>query len=389
MKKGFTLVEMLVVVAILVSLMAITFRLSSIGGDQEARNLTVARMQRVENCLSGYYAAFGTYPPVPLTASRDIYKATGDHGSQSSEGGRNTSIWGWYSSTDSSHGIGTTDETRAWRQVRAVCRAQPVECAYPFPKDSGLAEELSEKYKDRVENDEEFRSSLSEEQRKIYEAGFDDGYSSNPGRHGKNAQLFKFGLMSFLLPRYLVMMQCGKNVFTDSNMSSYWKKHNTLPCKAVNGDYFDDWEDVWDCANNNNQMEKNNVKNIPSQSICARWLPNLADSCACFDSEQRCTFYGINLKEDDSIPSLEVESPYGSDSYESQYLLCSITIKDGWGNTYYYYSPYPYQTYTFWSGGKNNRTFPTWIDRSGSEFRGNANRCISAWIEDDIIHMSN
>lgn len=28
-------------------------------------------MQRLENCLSGYYAAYGSYPPVKLHGSRD------------------------------------------------------------------------------------------------------------------------------------------------------------------------------------------------------------------------------------------------------------------------------------------------------------------------------
>ena len=57
MKKGFTLIEMLVVVVVLVTLMTMTFRLSSIGSGSSARNATINRMQRLENCLSGYYAA--------------------------------------------------------------------------------------------------------------------------------------------------------------------------------------------------------------------------------------------------------------------------------------------------------------------------------------------
>ena len=60
MKKGFTLVEMLIVVVVLVTLMTITFRLTSLGRDQTDRNKTIARLQRLENALSGYYAAFGS-----------------------------------------------------------------------------------------------------------------------------------------------------------------------------------------------------------------------------------------------------------------------------------------------------------------------------------------
>ena len=44
---------MLIVVTVLVTLMGITFRLGSIGGPSSDRNQTVARLQRLENCLSG------------------------------------------------------------------------------------------------------------------------------------------------------------------------------------------------------------------------------------------------------------------------------------------------------------------------------------------------
>ena len=62
---------MLIVVVVLVTLMTMTFRLSSLGGDNWRHNKTVARLQRLENCLSGYYAAFGTYPPVALHGYRN------------------------------------------------------------------------------------------------------------------------------------------------------------------------------------------------------------------------------------------------------------------------------------------------------------------------------
>ena len=66
MKRGFTLIEMMVVIAVLVTLMAMTFRLANIGSDTEARTMTISRMQRLENALSGFHAAFGCYPPVKL-----------------------------------------------------------------------------------------------------------------------------------------------------------------------------------------------------------------------------------------------------------------------------------------------------------------------------------
>ena len=82
MKRGFTLIEMLVVVAVLAVLMAMVFRLSGIGSDSDNRSVTIERLQRLENCLSGYYAAFGSYPPVKLHGSRNPYLRTNVHGIQ-------------------------------------------------------------------------------------------------------------------------------------------------------------------------------------------------------------------------------------------------------------------------------------------------------------------
>ena len=88
-------------------------------------------------------------------------------------------------------------------------------------------------------------------------------------------------------------------------------------------------------------------------------------------------------------PSIELYAPGGgsSDTTSDQYVLDSITVLDGWWNKFYYYSPPPYQSYTLWSGGANNRTFPPWISRDGMDAK--ANQCIGLWTEDDIIHMSN
>ena len=117
MKKGFTLVEMLIVVVVLVTLMSITFRLSSLGDDQTRRNRTISRMQRLENCLSGFYAAYGTYPPVELHGSRDydlgVNNQTGIQLDSDQETERKVELR-WYQSTGS-HGIGTETEKREWR----------------------------------------------------------------------------------------------------------------------------------------------------------------------------------------------------------------------------------------------------------------------------------
>ena len=102
--RGFTLIEIMVVVTILVILMSIVFRLSNVGADTERRTRTVVRLQRLENCLSGYQAAFGSYPPVKVHGSRDIFRRVGTHGMQSDE--RNEAIWNWCRSVmpESRHG---------------------------------------------------------------------------------------------------------------------------------------------------------------------------------------------------------------------------------------------------------------------------------------------
>ena len=147
MKRAFTLVEIMVVVAVLVILMSIVFRLSNVGADTEKRTRTVVRLQRLENCLSGYQAAFGSYPPVKLHGTRDIFRRVGTHGMQSDE--RNENIWSWSK-------IGEQNEQNAWNQVRAACRAQPIDCRYPFPEGySRMVDVVSEEMKRRAESGED------------------------------------------------------------------------------------------------------------------------------------------------------------------------------------------------------------------------------------------
>ena len=93
MKKGFTLVELLIVVAVMVILMGLVVRLGSSGTDSSRRSRTLARMQRVENCLSGYFAAYGTYPQVKNHGAPDYTFKVNGHGIQLDS--QNANIWGW------------------------------------------------------------------------------------------------------------------------------------------------------------------------------------------------------------------------------------------------------------------------------------------------------
>jgi len=396
MKKAFTLIELLVVVVVIVSLMSITFRLSSIGSDSRKKTITINRLNRLENCLSGYYAAYGSYPPVKVHGTRNIYARANSHGIQSTNSGdENTSIWGWSKSTGS-RGIGSQDELTAWRQVRAACRSQPLDAEFPFPKEyDEVVSQLSDDYKEAANQE----SSLSQEQKQALQQGFDDGVSNNIGRHDstktdwREVQLFKFGLMSFLLPRYLVMMHSEQELF----YYKQWTANNELPSNPLTGQRFTGWQVVHDRANDDtNPKNYAEVSCIPSQAVTARWLPNLEKCLYC---SHKMVVYGLDLRDPEhagsvnlyssSLENLSVYSPGGfdSDSSGGQYVLARATMLDGWDNDFYYYSPSPHQTYTIWSSGPNGRTFPPWVSRKNLDSK--ANECVSIWTEDDIVRMTN
>ena len=399
MKRGFTLVEMLIVVVVLVTLMTITFRLSTVGSDQEARATTISRMQRLENCLSGYYAAYGSYPPVKLHGSRNIYLKTNGNGVQDESGQEGKDLWGWKE-------INEDNEYTAWNQVRAACCAQPLAAAFPFEYSESLGKgvyekavlKLSEKCKKMAQSGKSDYKAYwyPPEVKEKFMAGFDDLVTKNSSRHTnegeldwRNIQLFKFGLMSYLLPRYLVMMKSYKDFYR--NKYEQWCGNNTLPNDALTGDAFNDWNEVKEYTVNGEKMASDyaRVANIPSQSVCARWLPNLAGICACHNTKvmgiEISGGGAFSLSAGPANPPLWVFSSQ-SGSYGNQYLLDGVTVRDGWESEFYYYSPPPYQQYELWSAGPNGRTFPPWIDRASMS--ADANRCIGKWIEDDIVRLS-
>jgi len=390
MRKGFTLVELLVVVVVLVTLMSITFRLSSIGAGNESRSQTIARMNRLENCLSGYYAAFGTYPPVAVHGSRNIYATVSDHGIQS-DTEENRQIWNWTK-------IGDAEEKKAWEQVKAACKAQPVDCRFPFPDSDeyrALVETVSSMLQVKAN---ESGSGLSEARKNVLSNPFSTGLA-NLGRFDaeqtdwRRIQLFKFGLMSYLLPRYLVMMNSREELYQNGNFAQ-WDVNNELPCNPLTGYRFSGWQVVRNMAQSENSSDLAAVANIPSQAVTARWMPNLGGIVCC---NHDFKLFGVNIRGDRGASELrsdnteiEVYSPggYEDDSTSGQYVLDSATVLDGWYREFYYYSAPPYQSYTLWSAGPNGRTFPPWISRKNMT-DASANKCIGLWVEDDIVRMSN
>jgi prepilin-type N-terminal cleavage/methylation domain-containing protein len=395
-KKGFTLVEMLIVVAVLVTLMTMVFRLGNIGGDTSRRNLTISRLQRVENCLSGYYAAFGNYPPVRLHGSRSIYVKANSHGIQSEDDGdENRNIWGW-------NNIGEAAEVAAWNQVNAACRSQPVDACFPFPEGySARIALVSNALREKANSgDSRYRAYWGNPETKAkLVAGFDDASRENIGRFNsykndvdwRKVQLFKFGLMSFLLPRYLVMMNGDASFFAFDQ----WKENNTLPRDPIDNDRLS-WDQIHDYQSSSDATKLARVANIPSQSVTARWMPNLEGTVS---SEHTWNLFGVVISSSDTSdrnlssdnPNIDVYEPgdFGSDSHSQQYVLDYVSVKDGWGRELYYYSPAPYQSYVLWSAGPNGRTFPPWVPLDSSDLNAAARERIGMWTRDDYTQMSN
>lgn len=362
MKKAFTLVELLVVVVVIVTLMAITFRLAGVAGSSNARNRTIERMQRIENALSGYYAAFGSYPPVDLHAKRNVYlhadETTGDQ-------------------TDNE------DSDLRWGNVRAACRAQPFSARFPFAANQrDYVDAVSRIIVQRC-NSNESRYKKFKDRANILGGGFtalDNPNSVQDWDRESSWQavkIFQFGVMSFLMPRYLFML-AGIDNLSDLNNCKQWSASNRLSANPNNGIQFSTWD---------NQLRyKSMVRRIPSQSVCARWMPNFEGIVSCSGSPE---FFGVKVSDGRGAISpesadIEVFTSGGS----SRYVLDCMTIYDGWDQEFYYYSPAPFQSYRLWSAGPDGKTFPPWVplDSISNE---KDRRTAAGWMADDVMFMSN
>lgn len=404
MKKAFTLVELLVVVVVISIMLTMVVRFGNIGEDSQRRTITISRIQRLENALSGYYAAFGTYPPVKLHGSRDIYRRVTENGVQDNENPDPVDLkWGWLGS-DGKVKNGEA-ESSDWMQVRAACVSQPVCCNFPYPDDEGFRAYVKS-YSDGMKSYADQAGDLSSDRKAVFAAGFDTGVSAggSAGRFDKyrdltdwnEIQLFRFGLLSYLLPRYLFMME-GAEDFLEY---AQWEDNNKLPGDPLTGEKRyrgmgtsqSGWQRMRKDAGNSAYSPRDyaNVANIPSQAVCARWITNFEGSLT---MSRRRDFFGVNVYADPSKDSiegdqvrkeLEIYRPGNDESRVSeQYILDSISMCDGWYNDFYYYSDPPYQSYVLWSAGPNGKTFPPWISREALD--ADANKCVEYWMRDDIV----
>ncbi len=408
MKKGFTLIELLVVVVVIATLMGLVFRLAGVGGGQKSRNITITRMQKLEFALSGYYAAFGSYPPVPLHGTRDIFCPVNDHGIQMVGGGSD----------------GNGDENRLyWPRVRAACLSQPVACEFPYNSSDMTKKDMAKLLGDRyAESDSEKWRALSSFGL-LESAGTLSGFAKSSA--WTDVQIFKFGVMSFLLPRYLFMLAGPYELYDNESYNAQWKSQNDLSQlfrmrdgKRLYSDA-DGWRKLQEhtrqrestvTASDYDTADYRRILVQPSQSVCARWMQAL-DGIV---SGGR-TFYGVNtlLDHDEEhgyhyhesgglggggwmMAAIYAPGKASNNSSGNMYILDGMTIRDAWGMDLFYYSPPPYQSYRVWSAGPNQKTIPPWIDFKSLQSAGaeagssdkNGMETAARWTSDDIVGLS-
>lgn len=378
--KGFTLIELLIVTVVIVMLMGIVFRLAGTGGESAARAKTIARLQRLSNAISGYYAAFGSYPPVPLQGrSRSIYTRVNSFGIQSEDG------------VDGSKNL--ADNTEMPKQIEAACRSQPVALACPFnPHPQSPVNDVLAAMHELGQIPKQYM--LIESYGSFYR-----GNKGEPDawKWSRN-EVLQFGLMSFLLPRYEIMMDGVKDIYdTVSNPNGPWASNNRLPF-LMDGSRPNSWFDiqnalglgphnfVGDGASVRDYKLAAMIRNLPSQAACARWMPNLEGIVTLGEARLgNGKFFGVDVVDHDERYLNSGHSKWliidsmGSESDEAVYIQNVYTVRDGWDHDFYYYSPPPYQSYTLWSAGPNGRTFPPWMEKP----QGHEDR-INNWIKDDL-----
>ncbi|MCL1921041.1 MAG: prepilin-type N-terminal cleavage/methylation domain-containing protein [Kiritimatiellaeota bacterium] len=324
--KGFTLVELMVVVAVIAVLSGLTFRLMSAAALAKRRAETIARMEKLQNALSGFYAEYGMYPPVTFEA--DILDNDGKNVADTSDGWPNH-----------------------------VSRAQPMCFQYP--------------YQWEVRNDV---------QRYLKEAGIDadeanlvkDSLKLNSDSRNDN-RTFCFGLLSFLLPRVELVTYTGMDgrgdagIHEDFYNSKLWRVNS----RGMEG------SDRLNTASLRTALTKQRGL---ENAACAKWLPNLRDLVD-ISSGGGSTLLGVRI------------TPHGwggggptiVGSGGKRIAIQSATVKDGWGNEFFYYSPPPHQSYRLWSAGPDGRTYPPWIPPEQYKSMSHGENKIRKWVADDLV----
>ncbi len=318
---AFTLIEMMVVVAIIGILIAGVFRLMGAAGENNKKAVTIARMQKLQNALSGFYAEYGTYPPVTPHGSPDPFVE------ESAKDGKENKA----------------SSLTAGNASRAA-RSQPL--AFEYPNAQSLDEYINTRFqKEGIIN---VNQALGQNAATI------------PTSDWTETKIFKFGVLSYLLPRVELM---GGEDLAGNRETPMTPKLNFFKSRQ------------WTKNNSGSPSAQRTREN----RAVARWLPNF----------ENCIGGGFGLMGIDTAEP-NAGGPWfmsgaGYNYNSTRYVLMGMTIRDGWGNELYYYSAPPYQSYRVWSAGPNGVTFPPWIslDSLSSEDRKSA----SSWVEDDVVRF--
>ena len=70
--SGFTLIEMLVVIVIIVALMGLVFKLTGRASEAANRAETVKMLERLRSAIEEFHATYGTYPPCDGAGYEDL-----------------------------------------------------------------------------------------------------------------------------------------------------------------------------------------------------------------------------------------------------------------------------------------------------------------------------
>ena len=388
-KRGFTLIELMVVVTVIVILLSIAFKLLNIGSEEEKKSNTIKRLQRMKNALSGYYAAYGGYPPVKLHGDRNIYlKVT---------------KWGIQRRSSDSQ----MEKRLVWDSVNAACRSQPVAVEFPFA-DAKWVERVAEVLKMRATSGKKTDKAFAANN--LLATGF-NGLTRPSGQLGnykdstdwRDVQVFKFGVLSYLLPRYLFMTtgDADASGLAEVYTINQWNTNNEVQKQCYgDGREIYKWADICDDAKKAAKVGKykgvsererlkaeRRILTIPSQAICARWMPNLEGVVV-----NGREFFGIDTAYHDGAGhkivylTSDVANPQiycPTENSSQQYVLDKMSVRDGWGHDLYYYSPPPYQNCDLWSAGANGKTFPPWVEPTSLNNKADVEKAKS-WMADDI-----
>jgi len=192
--RGFTLIELMVVIAVIGILIGGVFKLLSAAGTGNKRAETISRLEKVQNAISGFYAEFGTYPPVPQHGSPDPFVSE-KNGVESP--------------------AGTLDSANAKRA--AAC--QPVAFCYPSVRS------LDDYIALRWESEKAVSANVA----------IGPNAAARTESDWSGIRIFQFGLMSYLMPRVELMggeeltkpaPNTDKTPDLNFFSSRQWQKHN-------------------------------------------------------------------------------------------------------------------------------------------------------------------